>query len=69
MLRGLFMDDHDSYTLISLSLLYRYVKYPLHADSIFTAEHVLSRMVSPSHALSLITLYSRFDVYTVSMTC
>jgi hypothetical protein len=49
---GLVMDGHDPLTLTSLSL-YRF-------DSIFTAEPVLSRMVSPSHALSRIALYSRF---------
>jgi hypothetical protein len=32
----------------------------LHMDSIFTAEHVLSRMITPSQALTRITLYSRF---------
>jgi hypothetical protein len=69
MLRRLFMDDHDSYTIISLSLLYSFVKCSLHADSIFTPEHVLSRMVSPSLALLLITLYILgFDLYTVSTT-
>jgi hypothetical protein len=54
------MDVRDPLTLIILSLLYRFVKCSLHADSVFTAEHVLSRMVSLSHALQLITLYSRF---------
>jgi hypothetical protein len=54
------MDGHDSLTLTSLSLLYRFVICSLHADYIFTTEYVLSRMVSPTHALSRITLYSRF---------
>jgi hypothetical protein len=60
MLCGLVMDVCDPLTLTFLSLLYRFVKCSLHSDSSFTAEHVLSRMVSLSHALSLITLYSRF---------
>jgi hypothetical protein len=47
MLRGLIMDGHISLNLISLSQLYL---YSLHLDSIFTAEHVLTRMVTPSIA-------------------
>jgi hypothetical protein len=54
------MDGHDSLTLTSLSILYLFFKCSLHAVSIFTAEYVLSRMVSPTHALSRITVYSRF---------
>jgi hypothetical protein len=60
MLRQMFMDGHDSYTLTSLSLLYLFVNILYVRTLVFTAEHVLSRMVSPSHALSRITLYSRF---------
>jgi hypothetical protein len=60
MLRGLFMDGHDSYTLTSLSLLYRFVNVLYVRNLFFTAEHDLSRMVSRSHALSGMTLYSRF---------
>jgi len=42
----------------------------LHLDSIFTAEHVLSRLFTPSHALSGITIYSRFwPVYRVYDSC
>jgi len=40
-------------------------------DSIFTAEHVFHswiRLATPSDALSRITLFLGFDVYTVSMT-
>jgi hypothetical protein len=33
----------------------------------FTAEHVLTRMATSSQALSRITLYSRFFLYTVSI--
>jgi hypothetical protein len=60
MLCGFVMGGHDPLTLTSLSLLYRFVKCSLHADYIFLAEHILSRMVSPSLALSRLTLYSRF---------
>jgi hypothetical protein len=38
----------------------------LHLGYVYTAEHNLSRMVSPCHALSRITLYSRvLPVYRV----
>jgi hypothetical protein len=46
MLRGLFMDGHDSYSLTSLSLLYRFVNVFYVRTLFFSAEHVLSRMVS-----------------------
>jgi hypothetical protein len=48
MLRGLVMDGHASLTLTFLLLFYRYVN----VESIFTAEQILSCMVTPSHALS-----------------
>jgi hypothetical protein len=51
------MDDHDSLTLTSLSPLYRFVDV-LYVQTIFTAENVLSRMVSPRHALSRMTIFS-----------
>jgi hypothetical protein len=56
MLLGLIMDGHVSLTVTSLALFQRFVNVFLHTDSIFTAEHVLSRMVTPSHALSRINL-------------
>jgi hypothetical protein len=46
MLRGLVMDGHASLTSTSLSLLYRYVN----VETILTADEVLSRMVTNSHA-------------------
>jgi hypothetical protein len=45
MLRGLYMDDDASLTLTSVTIISpRYCS--LHLEYIFTAEHVLSRMVS-----------------------
>jgi hypothetical protein len=58
-LRGLFMDGQASLTLTCVTLI-SLRKCSLHMGSIFTAEHVFSRMVTPSHALSRNTLYSRF---------
>jgi hypothetical protein len=59
MLCGLFMDLHDSLTLTSLSLLYRFENV-LYVRTLFLLQNVLSRMVSPSHDLSRITIYFRF---------
>jgi hypothetical protein len=50
MFRGLVMDGHASLSLTSLSLI-SHRSCSLHLDSIFTAEHYLSRMATPSHAL------------------
>jgi hypothetical protein len=52
------MDGHDSLTLTSLSLLLRYVNVLYMWTLVFTAEHVLSSMVTLSDALSRITLCS-----------
>jgi hypothetical protein len=51
------MDGHDSLTLFSITII-SLRQCSLHVVSILTAEHVLSRMVMPSHALSRITLFS-----------
>jgi hypothetical protein len=63
--RGLVMDGHAwltydySVTIITLRLC------SLHAESIFNAEHVFTRMVTLCHELLYIL---GFDLYTVSMT-
>jgi hypothetical protein len=56
---GLDMDVHNKLTLTSLSLLYRLVNV-VFMCTILTAEHVLSRLFTPSHSLSGITIYYRF---------
>jgi hypothetical protein len=58
------MDGHASFTLSSLSLLYRYVN----VKSIFTAEHVLTRMFTPSQLCHELLYILGFELYTVSMT-
>jgi hypothetical protein len=64
MFRGLVMDGHASLSLTPLSLI-SLRSCSLHLDPLFTAEHVLSRMVSLCHEL-----FNNlgFDLYTVSMT-
>jgi hypothetical protein len=59
MLRGLYMDGHDPLTLSSMSLLHLFVNV-VYVRTIFTAEHVLSRMDTPSLGLSRITIYYQF---------
>jgi hypothetical protein len=58
------MDGHASFTLSSLSLLYRYVN----VESILTAEHVLSRMFMPSLTLPELLYILGFDLHTVYLT-
>jgi hypothetical protein len=62
------MDGHDSYTLTSLSLLYRFVNV-LYVRTLFlllnTFCHAWSRLVTLCHELLYIL---GFDLYTVSMT-
>jgi hypothetical protein len=50
MLRGLIMVGHNSLNLTSLSLLYSFVNI-LYIWTLFNAEHVLTRMDTPSNAL------------------
>jgi hypothetical protein len=59
MYRDLFMDDHDTYTLTSVTII-SLGYFSIHLDSSFTAENVLTRMVTPSRVWSRIILYSRF---------
>jgi hypothetical protein len=68
MLCGFYMDDHDSITLTSLSLLYRFVDllYVLTLILLLnTSCHVWSHLVTNCHELLYIL---GFDLYTVSMT-
>jgi hypothetical protein len=68
MLRGLFTDDLDPYTFISLSLLYGFVKF-LYVRTLFlllnTFFHAWSRLVTLCHGLLYIV---GFDLYNVSIT-
>jgi hypothetical protein len=59
MLRGLVMDDHASLNLTSLSLKYRFVNVLYIWSLILLQNTFFSRVVTPNHALSRITLYSR----------
>jgi hypothetical protein len=69
LLRGLFMDGHDSLTLTSLSLIYRYDNI-LYMRSLFLLLNMFyrawSRLVTFCHELLYIL---GFDLYTVSVTC
>jgi hypothetical protein len=57
---SLVMDGHVSLSLTSQSLLYGFGNV-LYIRSIFTGEHVLSGMVTPTNA---VTNYSIFSVLT-----
>jgi hypothetical protein len=59
MLHGLIMDGYNSVNITSLLLLYIFVNI-IHIWTIFTAEHVLTRMVTSSNALLRFTLYYLF---------
>jgi hypothetical protein len=67
MLCGLFLEGHDSLSLTSLSLLYRYDNV-FYMRSLFlllnTIYHAWSRLVKLCHELLYIL---GFDLYTVSM--
>jgi hypothetical protein len=67
MLRGLLVDGHDSLSLISLSLFYRFVNV-LYIWNLFlllnTFFHAWSRLVTLFHEL---LYFLGFDLYTVSM--
>jgi hypothetical protein len=70
MLLGIVIFGHPSLTLTSLSLLYRFVNVLYIWTPFLTGEHVLSRLVTPSNALSRIILYSRFwPVYRFYDSC
>jgi hypothetical protein len=67
MLRELFMDGHDSYTLTSLSLLYRFV-YILHVRTLFLVLNTFIHAWYRLYTLCQDLLYILgFDLYTVSM--
>jgi hypothetical protein len=57
MLRCLVMDGHVSLLLTSVTITMNR-QCSLRIDNIFTPDHVLSRMVTPSRALSRIILNS-----------
>jgi hypothetical protein len=69
MLRQLFMDGLDSYTLTSLSLLYRFVNI-IYVRTLFllqnTLSHAWSRLVTLCHELLYIL---GIDLYTLYDSC